>query len=342
MLPRQKVFDSYWKLAAERQRIFFRRIANDPSPWTEDPILRNYKFCNTYRASDRVSQYLIRDVIYHGSQSAEDVVFRVLLFRLFNKIETWQYLQARFGGVQISSFDFDAYAAALEDRLASGQSIFGNAFIFCASRAFGFRRKHLNYLALIQRMVQKDRIIHSILSAKSLKGIFALLRSYPLLGNFMAYQLAIDLNYSEVIDFSENDFTIAGVGAKRGIRKCFIDTGGKSDEYIIRWMTEHQTAHFKQLDIDFPSLWGRPLHCIDCQGLFCEIDKYSRVAFPELKSNRKRIKTSFQPNPNHLVYFYPPKWDINDKAAATFTQYRVHEQPTDGQLPSQLTLHLEH
>ena len=29
-------------------------------PWTEDPILDRYKFCNTYRAADRVSQYLIR------------------------------------------------------------------------------------------------------------------------------------------------------------------------------------------------------------------------------------------------------------------------------------------
>ncbi len=38
------------------------REIRDPFPWAEDSILRAYKFCNVYRATDRVSQYLIRDV----------------------------------------------------------------------------------------------------------------------------------------------------------------------------------------------------------------------------------------------------------------------------------------
>src|SRR4051812_26195126 len=58
------VFDSYWRFAAERQAIFFRRIEGARAPWTNDPILGTYKFTNAYRASDRVSQYLIRSVIY--------------------------------------------------------------------------------------------------------------------------------------------------------------------------------------------------------------------------------------------------------------------------------------
>jgi hypothetical protein len=48
-----KVFDTYWRFAAERQEIFFRRIAGAPPPWTADPILREFKFTNAYRASDR-------------------------------------------------------------------------------------------------------------------------------------------------------------------------------------------------------------------------------------------------------------------------------------------------
>ena len=56
-------YDTYWRFAAERQAIFFRRFAGAPAPWTDDPILQRYKFTNAYRASDRVSQYLIREVI---------------------------------------------------------------------------------------------------------------------------------------------------------------------------------------------------------------------------------------------------------------------------------------
>jgi hypothetical protein len=39
-----------------------------------------------------VSQTLIRDVIYAGSQDVEEVVFRTLRFKIFNKIEAWEYM----------------------------------------------------------------------------------------------------------------------------------------------------------------------------------------------------------------------------------------------------------
>ena len=33
------VYDTYWRFAAERQRVFFRRLEGLPPPWTDDPIL---------------------------------------------------------------------------------------------------------------------------------------------------------------------------------------------------------------------------------------------------------------------------------------------------------------
>ena len=66
-------------------------------PWTEDPILRRYKFTNAYRASDRVSQYLIRNVIYAGDQNPRELFLRILIFKLFNRIETWERLVAAVG-----------------------------------------------------------------------------------------------------------------------------------------------------------------------------------------------------------------------------------------------------
>ena len=79
------VLDTYWKFAAERQEIFFNRIAGK-TVLTNDPILLKYKFTNAYRAADRVSQYLISKVIYHGDQSPDEVLFRILLFKLFNPL----------------------------------------------------------------------------------------------------------------------------------------------------------------------------------------------------------------------------------------------------------------
>ncbi len=78
-------------------------------------------------------------------------------------------------------------------------------------------------------------------------------------------------------------------------------------------MVERQEEEFDRLGLPFDGLFGRRLHAIDCQGLFCEIDKYSRQAFPALKSERVRIKQRFVASPESLPLFYPPKWQINDK-----------------------------
>ena len=58
------VYDTFWRFAAERQAVFFRRFRREPAPWTRDPIIARFKFTNAYRATDRVSQYLIRNVLY--------------------------------------------------------------------------------------------------------------------------------------------------------------------------------------------------------------------------------------------------------------------------------------
>lgn len=317
--PRQEVFDTYWYFAAERQHIFYRRLAGEPGPWTVDPILRDFKFCNAFRASDRVSQYLIGEVIYGEglSQNAEDVVFRTLLFRLFNKSENWPVFRAALGEPRVANFDLGVYGRLLDAEMDAGNTIFGNAYMIAPpGRAFGggFARKHEGYLALLNHMLV-DRVVQKLEAAKSFRDVYQLLLGYPMVGKFIAYQLATDLNYSEVIDFDEDTFTRAGPGADRGVAKCFEDRGGRSNEEIIHWMVHNQASELSRLGIDPRSvwLWGRPLKAIDCQNLFCETDKYCRVGFPEIKSNRKRIKQKFSVTPGRRIrYAFPPKWGVGD------------------------------
>lgn len=310
MVPRKEVYDTYWYFAAERQKIFFNKYKGLPSPWTQDPILQQHKFCNTYRASDRVSQYLIRHVIYEGVQEEEEVLFRILLFKLFNKIETWEYLEKQLGTITTKNFSFETYDLLLQDQLQVGNPIYTSAYMSCANKAFGYDFKHQNHLSLLKRMVFEDKLIEKVMQTKNLEELFLTLRPYPLLGDFMAYQLATDINYSEIVDFDEKEFTVVGPGSQRGIHKCFSDLGGKSYTEVIRWMQEHQEEEFHRLGLTFQSLWGRPLQLIDCQGLFCETDKYARAKFPELKSNRKKIKAQYVADTKPLPLFYPPKWGL--------------------------------
>ena len=87
------VYETYWRFAAKRQELYFQRLNKKNGPWTDDPILQTYRFTNVYRAADRVSQYLIRNIIYSGDQNENEVFFRIMLFKIFNKIETWRLCQ---------------------------------------------------------------------------------------------------------------------------------------------------------------------------------------------------------------------------------------------------------
>lgn len=308
------VFDSYWRFAAKRHAIYERRLADPDGPWTDDPILQTYRFTNAYRAADRVSQYLMREVQYREdrSQAPDEVFFRTMLFKIFNKIETWELLEDRLGPLSWQSADMDAIASVLDNTITRGVRIYSAAYIMPAPR-FGHTRKHANHLALLKSMMA-DGLAGRICASPHLRNVFDLLKGYSGLGPFLAFQYAIDLNYSSMLSFDEHDFVVAGPGALDGISKCFEDTEGRSAEAVIYWMVEAQEAEFARRGVDFPGLFGRRLQPIDCQNLFCEISKYARVAHPEIAgvTGRTRIKQSYRRAAfGDAPPFFPLRWGLN-------------------------------
>lgn len=326
-----EVYESYWRFAAERQSIFFKRLEHSKEPWTRDPILSQYKFTNAYRASDRVSQYLIRHVIYRDDlpRSEREVCFRILLFKFFNKIETWKLLESRIGPIVFSEYRFDRYDQVLNSAMKAGHRIYSAAYIMPPGQsAFGQSAKHRNNLLLLEKMMH-SALPERLTEARTMQEGFELLRAYPTIGNFLAYQFITDINYSEITDFTEMEFVVPGPGAKDGLRKCFADTGGLNEVELIRLMSDIQQREFERLGIEFRSLWGRPLQLIDCQNLFCEVDKYARAAHPHIKgkTGRTRIKQKFVPTNEPIGFCYPPKWKLNDQISKPVLMTTCSELP---------------
>lgn len=311
-IPRPHTYDLYWQFAAERQSVFEKRLAGLPAPWTDDEVLQAYKFCNVFRATDRVSQYLIHDVIYSSqTRSPADVLFQIVTFRLFSRESTWEGLKRLLGRAPLlDDLANNGFEKAIVELKDTQSPIYTNAFILCANDAYGRGSKALNHVELLKDMFLYHDLAGDLQKADSLKAVFDLLRVYPLYGNFMSYQTAIDLNYSDYINFDEDDFVKAGPGALRGIAKCFVSLGDYTPEDVIMWMVEHQSEEFERLGLTFHGLFGRKLHAIDAQGLFCETDKYARVAMPELKSARVRMKQKFTPQSRPTTIYLPPKWNI--------------------------------
>lgn len=307
------VYDSYWYFAAERQAIYERRLTEPVGPWTSDPILGTYRFTNTYRAADRVSQFLIRDVQYRAdrSQAPAELFFRTMLFKIFNKIETWKLIESQLGPISWQSVDMGALDELLDKAFLRGIRIYSAAYIMPAPK-LGNTRKHSNHLALLLQMME-DGLPARIERARSLAEVYELIRAYPSVGPFLAFQYAIDLNYSNLLGFAESDFVVAGPGALDGIAKCFEGGGKLAPEDVVAHMVDVQDREFAARGIEFGGLFGRKLQLIDCQNLFCEISKYARVAHPEVLgvSNRTRIKQSYRPAPKQEPFpLFPPRWGL--------------------------------
>ena len=327
LTPHPEIYSTFWRFAAERQAIFHRRAAGFPPPWTDDPILTRYRFTNAYRASDRVSQYLIQRVIYlrHAPSppelfTPEEVFFRTVLFKLFNLPSTWEFLCSRQGAIPTwadwsARGGYDHTLALLDLASECRMTLINPAYMMPGgNNVYGHRTKRGDFLGLLWHLMTTG-VPSRLASATNMGQAFQILRSQRMLGNFLAYQLATDLAYSPVFDWSEMDFVEAGPGALDGLSKVFNSLGNVAPNDAIRMLTHLQEYEFHPRELTFLNLWGRPLQLIDVQNLLCEISKYTRASHPHVvgASGRTNIKQTFKPSKEPPVnYWFPPKWGINE------------------------------
>lgn len=322
VVPNDSILQYYFYFMQERMNMFWRKVDGSMhTEWSKDPILRTFKFTNVYRASDRVSQYLIKEVIYKDIEkySPKDVLLRIIIFKIFNKIETWDYLNTTLGdNLKTETFEPHQISFLLSKRQATCP-IFSNAYMMTGSHKDydNLPTKHEKWLTMIKKEMIDGGAFDDILLAKSMEDVYDRLLDCSFLGGFLAYQYTIDFNYSPYLNFSENSFVKAGIGAIRGIKKCFKSYGSCYEDAIY-----YVQDHFKELQLkygysEFRPLPGHDPTLIDLQNCFCETDKYLRAKMPELKVGNVRIKQKYKESPKKIQFFFPPKWNVNVNSLCT-------------------------
>lgn len=279
------LYDTFWKFANERLSLMKNRV-------TEDPILQRHKFTNCYRACDRVSQYLIKNVIQDErcKYSKEDVLLRVLLFKVFNRIDTWEWLETQFQRWKYSEcIDWRMWHVAdvmgWMDEWNKTHPLFTGVYRITSKPCFGEKTKYGNYLMCIDHIMKNYEQVIEIDSAESM---FYHLLQVPLLGPFMAMQLTTDLGYAGW-PWTENDYIYPGPGCKRGVSKCFGIAFGDLDSIMSKLVEVQGDGYERFPGLELPPMKEgqdrtiRPLSLMDVQNLFCEFDKYMRVANPAIE-----------------------------------------------------------
>ena len=79
--------------------------------------------------------------------SVDEIVFRILLFKLFNKIETWERLERALGPISFADYRFDRYDKILTKAMAEG----------LASRGIPESSEAQEVAALVNRAIAQTR-----------------------------------------------------------------------------------------------------------------------------------------------------------------------------------------
>lgn len=182
---------AFWAFARERQAIWQRRAAGAAPPWTADPVLRKYWFTNVHRELDTGTIVLRRAVSDRADLSLEDRVFGTLVYRgAFNTHRMWTALDL--GCVTPATWP------AARERIAAywvtGQPIFTRAWVLPPLTHLPGATRLDRVAAGIARW-DALQLAAQLGRARSLAAAYAVLQGQVLLGEFTAWQCALDMTY---------------------------------------------------------------------------------------------------------------------------------------------------
>lgn len=277
----QEMMGVFWNFVVERQSIYHKRmVLGELPPWTTDRTLRDYFFTNVYREEDKGTIFLLRNIL--KIQDDKDLLFGIMIYRLFNDIDTFRFLWLRCKQTRWGDWEWDRAARYLVAYENHGNRVFTDAFTVTGVKFGGFPDKIRNICWLVGKLQkQTPALLESIKSAKSLKRVWDIFNNTEGFGRFLAYELAIDVNYSRLIDFSENDWVNAGPGCKRGIQWIWGERqpGVKWEDYITFFQVRQQEfiQGIGRLD-EWYNVWpGYRMTLRGVEHSLCEFQKYARA-----------------------------------------------------------------
>jgi len=288
----------FFAYARERYSIKLRREAGKPAPWTDDPILRQYRFCNVFRTDDRVTRWLKAEVLDPLGGDHPRLLRAAVVFRFLNRIDTGTEVQELLLDRGIPLSEHTRWLKLVEEKLralvAQKRTILGAAYMIKTPL---HKDKVTGLAELWQPVLQRLEVLaRDIGTAQKLETTVKLLRQFPFFGPFMGYEIACDLSYTPLLanPIDAHLWANPGPGATRGIgRVVWGDplklTRHGVDDIFYCIATMQRLWFASQKELNWPSAW--PVWDMrTVEHTLCEFDKYQRA-----KLGEGRPKQHFRP-----------------------------------------------
>jgi len=274
----------------EREVVRIVKERGGEQPYSKDPIFQKYKFTNIRRRDDRVTRWIISNIIQPRVRR-QDLWFILLITRLINWPPALQHLMD--DGLLFNrphEFDPQAFSDSLEAYKAKRGKVYTGAYMVYPTKMDPGSVKSLaiakHIIAPASRM--HGEIVGLIFNDNPLlERLVSQLSSGFGISTFIAGQVAADLTYCPQLDRAADLYSYApiGPGSSRGLN------------YLLNRLPNagwEQTAFNEQLmlinaEID-SQLKIKDLTLHDVQNCMCEFSKYCRTVLGEGKP-----KTTYQP-----------------------------------------------
>ncbi len=252
-----------------REQIRQKKVAGRAFPWSEDPILNNYRFCNVRRMDDKVSQWLINNW-YDPHRGHRNIPVAAATARIFNNPEALDKItRLIFSPAEIN---WEKIQTILQDHRDQGNTIFNGAYIVSTAGATGDKLEFVikKYLKPFRLKPDTDSMQHTW---KMIKRNFGF-------ASFMSGQVVADLRHAEHgLWLDRKTWAPAGPGSLRGLNRFFSRDIGHS---ITAGRFQEEFGEFMQTMEDHTSKqFVTRLEAMDFQNCLCEFDKYERTLFGE-------------------------------------------------------------
>jgi hypothetical protein len=258
----------YWIHERETIRINKEVLRHEP-PWTDDPILQKFKFCQVFREEDRTTRWFKRH-IRNVWRDDPEVLMATVIFRWFNFIETGRTLVRH--NLHI---EWDR-KKAIEEITKQDKWVTGAYIVKTPNRM----DKVTGVAECISHMwSDREKLVDQILATESLEKSWEILRDYPYMGPFMAYEVITDLRHTYLLRDAKDILTWAnaGPGAMRGLNRLAgrdLDFSRRShpwnDEMRELWEISRERLNSNLIDLS-------RFEMREIEGGLCEFDKYSRI-----------------------------------------------------------------
>lgn len=290
--------EDFYRWINERHRIYLKRLADKPKPWTDDEIFMDFKFTNAFRELDR-GTVALRKMLADACkylQSAYDrgiletifeeelILFNVIWYRLFNLEEHAREL----GFVT----DYKPLERYIRQRQKRGKRIFTSAHMTTGRPG---ELKSESYLqACKEAWDAREDLAQWLMPERTMESMLKKILPLYMVGPFVAYEIICDLRFTPLMDDAPDKMTWANVGpgAKRGLERLgLVQVRGETTwldnmvwllhpDQALMYFEPHVAKHYSGTACP-------PFELREIEHSLCEFDKYERVRLGQGKPRSK-------------------------------------------------------